>query len=291
MFHTHKRKTASRSFQNREARWKQAGGATFLVHYAGRKIHIREDQQEKYMIVYGGPTPPKLPCFTLFIENEDNGQKSAELHGIVRDNGCFLDELSNSRDLVGVAVKFARKRFNVTLLRLVDNSKIVCPETIFLSNLSLVTTGFTWYQSCIPGLMPEDPDERELFTQWQTCVNTVSWDTLYDYLDKHGVAPPPDGFDTAHLDTARPGSAKTVLNRLKQSKRGCSFFSAHLTQINDGFGIKISLTSPKNTPKNPLYGWSWIVHFTNPLSAATTRRQQRTTNRGKTRRAKSSAPV
>ena len=220
----------------------------------------------------------------MFIYNEADGQKSAELSNINRDEGCFLDNLSNSRDLVSVAVKFALKRHNIVSLNLSDNSTIRCPERISLSNLSLVTTGFTWYQSCIPGLMPEKPEERALFTHWQSRVNTVSWDALWDYLSKHDITPPPDGFDTIHIDTASPGSAKTVLNRLKQSKRGCSFFSKHMEQINAGFGID---TSPIETFPT----WAWIVHFTKSSRTATTRRQKRTTNRGKTRRTKSSAPV
>jgi len=276
------RNLASHSFTNRDR--KQSGGVTFLEHYAGRRLYIREHQLNKYIAVYGGRLPPKRSCFTMFIEDEGDGQKSATLDNLSRDDNCFLDDLSNSHDLVNVAVKFARQRHNVILLRLVDNSRIECPEYVSLSNLSLVTTGFTWYQSCIPGLMPENLVNRELFKHWQMRVNNVSWDALWDYLSKHDVAPPPDGFDTSRIDTASPGSAKTVLNRLKQSKRGCSFFSKHMDQINAGFNID-------TLPKEPLHGWLWIVYFTNPLPTATTRKQKRTTNRGKTRKSKSSAPV
>ena len=292
-------KITLRSFKNRVTRQKplvQSGGTLFLTTYAGREIYIRETQMGTIIAVYGGRNPPTKKCFTILIEDEDDGQKSAILNDVGRDNGCFLDDLSNSRDLVNVAVKFALERYNIVSLNLSDNSTIKCPEHVYLSNLSLVTTGFTWYQSCIPGLLPEKPEERALFTHWQSLVNTVSWDALWDYLSKHDVSPPPGGFDTTHIDTASQGSAKTVLNRLKQSKRGCSFFSEHMTRINEGFGIKAlpePISRPKQSLPNLLHGWSWIVHFTNSSHSAITRKQKRTlsSNRGKTRKSKSSAPV
>ena len=151
-------KFASRSFKNRVTRRKplvQSGGATFLEHYADRHIYIHEYYSNTGITVYGGPVPPKRPCFRMFIEDEADGRKSAELNDINPDNGCFLDDLTNSRDLVHVAVRFAIKRHNVILFLLSDNSTITCPEKVSLSNLSLVTTGFTWYQSCIPGLLPQ----------------------------------------------------------------------------------------------------------------------------------------
>ena len=208
--------------------WRQKGGT---IHYVGtHPIHIREVKDGKYLFIHGGPT---RPCFT--VELFPN-QRHAILQGIQRGTTCFADNHPESRDLVRAAAAVARQRGMLTM-ELTDNSKLLCPQRVTLSDLSFLTTGQTWYESILPNLTATDAPMLEIH---RVRVRSNTWRIVGEGLPM---------FNSRGIDVDAPGSAMTVLARAKENRQQCADLAVHMGQLLFQSGIY------------SLYGHHWICRL------------------------------
>ena len=145
---------------------------------------------------------------------------------------CFTDGYKNSAALVKVAV-WAAKRHGAVQLELTDNSTILCPdmiEKIHLPELSFITTGYTWYERQMPGLLPRsyplNADFAERLAVWRENVKGRRWSEVAPFV----------------LEVADQGlateKAADVLARMKEAGTWCSFFANNMDNLRKAFGIE-----------------------------------------------------
>jgi hypothetical protein len=244
--------------------------------------------------VSAGPTA--APCFVM---NYVRATRTAVLITVEgRDPaGCFTDGYRNMREVVRIAYRVA-KRLGARTFEITDNSYIACPTEegeplgpnvdddaavtivsnpyaprpssdakIRLANWSLLTSGQTWYESCLPvPCEPVDPVIRAALPEWRRRARTNSWRTvagpLFDILDSTGI----------NIDA--PGSAMAVLARAKTSRDvDCRVIAAHLRELRIRSGINRSL-----------FGKTWIAQIPPPTSRRTTVRVRSQARRRQTHR-------
>jgi hypothetical protein len=110
-------------------------------------------------------------------------------------------------------------------MSLSDISYIKCPEKVYLSDLSMITTGKTWYES----ILPFTPNNPEFVEPYRKKILEASWIS---------IIPLGESFDTEGIDIYAQGSAMMVLDRAKKSKRYCKFFSDNMKLILERFDIE-----------------------------------------------------
>lgn len=185
------------------------------------KVHTFFDKSIEILVTSLGKADNKMPCFRLSII--PGGE--AGLISLEKGKECFLDNYDNSRDLVQVAYMIAKNKGAKTL-KITDNSKIYCPDKVYLSNLSFLTTGKTWYESILD-VYPAEDENNELATMRKRAFENKWIDVANNLLRKDIVLP----FSVKGIDINEPGSAMKVLSKAKNSKKFCNIFSTNISEI------------------------------------------------------------
>jgi hypothetical protein len=168
----------------RHIRWKQHGGGRVFVN--GHPFNYRESVDGSSLTILGGNKTGYTPCFALSLNNHTSVAWLQTIEKQQSHQLCFADGHSDSRDIVRAAYLIAQER-GMRTFGFTDLSYIICPAKVYLSNLSFLTTGKTWYESILPGLECKDCDSIDEFRQR---VATNTWrqvgHSLID-LDVQGV--------------------------------------------------------------------------------------------------------
>lgn len=227
---------------------RQHGGARMRIGDHEIEYRITRTKDTVFTLRAGGDQGNRA-CFVLEL---DFARKAATLQSVHRYNNCYIDNYENSRDLVRAAYQYAANQ-GMTTLELMDLSTIECgAKKLPLAYLSFITTGQTWYESCMPAL--ECLDCTDIEEQRQR-VRTATWRNVgADLIDIE-----------ADVDFDTPGSAMVVLNSLKKAKEFCWFFHKYMHLLATRMGIT-----------SILHGMAWRVHI--PQVAASRRYTRRRTN-------------
>jgi hypothetical protein len=241
--------------------WHQRGGARMRIGEHEIEYRITRTKDTVFTLYAGGDQGLKA-CFVLEL---DFARKAATLQSVHRYNNCYTDNYENSRDLVRAAYQYAANQ-GMTTLGLMDLSTIECgAKKLPLAYLSFITTGQTWYESCLPPMECMDCTD---FEEQRQRVRTATWrDVGADLIDIE-----------ADVDVDAPGSAMVVLNSLKKAKEFCWFFHKYMTLL----AMRMGITSI-------LHGMAWRVHIPQNLPSNSLRVAGLHTNRRYTRRRTDSA--
>ncbi len=190
------------------------------------------------VVIRGGRSGRQTECFLVFLEPDG----TAELHGLKPASDCALTEGATGRQMVAAALQIARKA-KAKSLSLTDLSvkETASGKKFRLPDMYFLTTGQTWYESLIPGLVPIE--NAAMIAEWRDRVRTNTWDDVAEGLRRRGVTLPADL--TEGIDTGRTGSATAVLRRIKDAG----------TDVFADYGEKLLLASGIG----PLYRTDWIV--------------------------------
>lgn len=237
------------------------------------------------------------PCFVM---NYVRATQTAVLETVEGRNpaACFTDGYRNMREVVRIAYRVAR-RLGARTFEITDNSYIACPSEegeplgpnvdndgddatvvsnpyaprpsstakIRLAHWSLLTTGQTWYESCLPvPLVPTDPLIRTALPEWRRRVQTNTWrevaGPLFYVLDSTGI------------DVDASGSAMAVLARAKTSRNvDCRVIAAHLRELRIRSGIT-----------KTLFGSTWVAQIPSPAARRRTTARATAERRRQTQR-------
>ena len=209
-------------------RWLQRGGATMNIDGHPLTFHVEQSKRTVFTVLTGKRTSP---CSVLGLNFATH---VATLDVVSHRDTCFTNGYTNMRSVVRGAYEFA-KRKGMQRLILTDKSEIMCPPTqsvgseppsgagwasaVPLADLSFLTTGRTWYESIIPGLMCVSPNYN--IEELRARARAATWVSVgADLLPSLAVADPDE-----------PGSAMRVLAMLKQAKTYCDFFSRNMTLL------------------------------------------------------------
>lgn len=204
---TRKLSTEVRRWLMRHTAMHQTGGA--IVEGDGIRYDYRTGRNGNTVVFRGGRKAGREECFLLLLERDG----TAVLQWLKSSADCALDPGGTGRSMVAAALNLARKR-GAKEIRLMDDSKkrTASDKSFRLSNVYFLTTGQTWYESVIPGLHPTE--KEELVEELRRSVLSNTWDDVVSRLpesvDLHAV-------DITGIDTATPGSAMAVLQRIKAS--------------------------------------------------------------------------
>lgn len=195
----------------RELRWQQRGGG--LLRINGRTIRYRTEQSGNTTFLYGGGNTINRVCLVLEL-NRSTGE--AVLQNVEGRTDCYTDAAAetSAKDIVRAAHRYAIHQ-RMRTIELTDNSTIRCPDKLTLSDLSFLTTGRTWYESLIPGLVCTDCPEIEIH---RAQVRQAAWRDIGADLIALQMT----------LDPAAPGTAMQVLSAMKTSKQFCGFFKQNM---------------------------------------------------------------
>jgi hypothetical protein len=221
--------------------WRQRGGGS-VVTQGGYRYYIRESMDGDTLEIRGGGVPDKSYCFLLFISPDH----TAELHEIHRGATCSLDGPdAPTGNMIQLAVRLAKDRAAHTLY-ITDNARVPIapgsPTKFRLADVSLLTTGQSWYHPFLP-LTSKDDDS---LARWRTRAENNTWDDVYRCLRLryNDITVPVDFTD---IDTSQPGSAKAVLTRIKQQRT--DFFAKYEAELLPCSGI------------GSIYGWTWTAQL------------------------------
>lgn len=182
------------------------------------KVHTFLDKSIEILVI---SFVNNTPCFRLSITPGDNSVACL----LSLDKECFLDNYDNSRDLVKAAYIIAKNKGAKTL-KITDNSTIYCPDKVYLSNLSFLTTGKTWYESILD-VYPAEDENNELATMRKRAFENKWIDVANNLLRKDIVLP----FSVKGIDINEQGSAMKVLAKAKNSKKFCNLFGKYMSEI------------------------------------------------------------
>lgn len=181
-----------------------------------------------------GGNNPSAPCFWLRINTKD---RIGFLQSVLGSTQCFLGEApeyKNTTAVVKAAYQFAVEH-GITTLIVDDDSRLHCPQTVVLSDLSFLTTGRTWYERIIPGCQPTDEEMRSQIDEWRKRVRNSRWVDVKDVLGSEML------FDTSGIDVDAAGSTMAVLTRVKKRdnnrEHSCSLLAAYVPLIMMRLGI------------------------------------------------------
>ena len=224
---------------------RQAGGGggtpePTIVDVSGASYEYRKGRNTRTIVIRGGRSVGRRECFMVFIEPDG----TAVLHGLKQAADCALAAGATGRHLVEAAVKVAREG-HARSLSLTDLSgkDTASGKKFRLPDMYFLTTGQTWYESVIPGLVPAE--NGSMIAEWRYRVRTNTWDDVAEGLRARGVTIPDLERYTVGIDTDAAGSAMTVLRRIKDAG----------TDVFADYGEKLLLASGIG----PLYGTNWIV--------------------------------
>jgi hypothetical protein len=194
----------------------RGGGGRHILYMNDHPIEFRTTVTGNTIFILAGNRPETSPCFALELNRSDG---TATLQDVVRRPACFMDNHSDSRDIVRAAYILAQKR-GTRILEFTDHSRIYCPAEVQLANLSFLTTGQTWYESILPITCRSPMCETiELFRQR---VRTNTWRQVGDGLID---------IELTGVDIDAPGSAMAVLAAMKTDKKYCGFFQRYMGQL------------------------------------------------------------
>jgi hypothetical protein len=239
--------------------WKQRGGAERKLLYIANSqnpIEIREEISGNTILILAGNKPETQPCLMMELYPEKG---LAVINDVDRRGGkCFRDMNEDSRNIVLAAYTIAYNR-GIRQIELTDKSYIECPDKIYLSNLSFMTRGLTWYETILPQMTCTDCYFLEEYrvlahkNTWRRAGAGLSHPEVDALIEKHNI------------DIEVEGSAMTVLNAMKSSRRFCRFLATYLDTIMLNSGIP------------SLHGRHWIseLYPVEPMRISTNRRKTR----------------
>ena len=233
-------------FPGQPCAWRQRGGGDGILNIDGHDIQYREHMDGKTLVINGGSTSP---CFVLML---DLAAKEAVLQTLYKYDNCVEDGYQDGRALVKAAYQLAKK-YGIVRLTLTDYSYIECPQKVFLADLSFLTTGQTWYESILPGLVCKNCITLE---EYRNKVRSNTWRTVGARIK---------GLQVNGVDIDAPGSAMAVLNMMKKSGNYCKFFSEYMPLIREWSGIQ------------SLHGTDWYCDI--PFRAPTLRQTLKASSR------------
>jgi hypothetical protein len=209
---------------------RQAGGAVVEVNGAQYDYRAERNAGTRTIVIRGGRRAGRPECFLLFLEPD----KSAELHGLEQAADCALSGDGSGRKMVAAAVKIARAR-GATRFVLTDlaRKKTDSGKKFPLSNMYFLTTGQAWYESILPGLVPTSKIDK--IPVWRERVRTNTWTAVLQGLRAQGVVVDDAASRGADVDVDAPGSAMTVLRRMKEA--GTDFFADYDDEILIASGV------------------------------------------------------
>lgn len=154
----------------------------------------------------------KVPCFVLMLHPD---HKTGHLQDIAKRMGCSLDPGATMKAAGKAAFQVARE-YGVRQIELTDNSTKYLPsgKSFRLSVMKFLTTGQTWYESFLP-IRPH-PKIAKRFEQLRNIVRTNTWADVYACLLTN-VPEIQIPVDISDIDSTLPGSAMTVLQRIKEA--------------------------------------------------------------------------
>jgi hypothetical protein len=238
---------------------RQRGGATMRID--GRNIEFKVTHTGRTVFVISAGSTPGHQCFALEL---DLSTHIATLQHVKRHSDCFTsDKTINMRLVVLAAYKYAKQK-GMRRIQLIDISYITCPtgEIVHLADLSFLTTGRTWYESIIPGLICTSP--RDLEADRRRAEQTTWAEIGGDLLRPIGI------------DPTAPGSARRVLQAIKADHDRCSFFAHHITKLMGRSGIE------------SLYDLPWAADIPHPVTRSNYRYTRRSEQQfGSTRQTRS----
>ena len=166
-------------------------------------------------VFYGGRTKGKKECFLLLL----NPDKTADIQWLENAADCALDPNGSGKSMVRAVLNLARQR-GARSIALMDTSKktLANNKGFRLSNMYFLTTGQTWYESLIPGLYPQEKEDKVAL--WRQKVQTNTWEDVHRQLGDISIP-----VDISDIDASQPGSAMIVLRRIKEA--GGDFFAEH----------------------------------------------------------------
>ena len=175
------------------------------------------------------------PCFILLFSRGDE----AALQSVGEGNTRSMDYGATSRQLVRAAVALAIHR-GAKQLTLTDNSTKKLPNKKWfrLSDMNMMTNGQTWYETIIPGLIP-DSDYTEEVTEYRRIVTSATWSSISTCLGD------PIDLTDPMFDGTTPGSAMTVFKGMKDAKT--DFFADYRVGLLRCYGL------------SSLFGSSWVA--------------------------------
>lgn len=207
--------------------WKQTGGDRYKVLFNNHPIIVKEDIEGSFIMILGGEKKGGRPCFILDIDPDGNST-FIDLEAGRTGDTCFTDNYQDSIALVKVAL-FILKERGAKQIELTDNSTIRCPDKINkidLAELSFITTGQTWYERQIPGLIPKEIHIAERLEVWRRAVHEKIWAEVAPWI--------PEAADQGSSEEL----AKDVLSRMKKSGIWCKFFANNMDNCRKAFGIE-----------------------------------------------------
>jgi hypothetical protein len=146
--------------------------------------------------------------------------------------------------MIKLAVRLAKER-GVSHMELVDMAREPIspgsPNKFRLADMSLLTTGWSWYHQFAP-LVSKDDDA---LAYRRAIIETNTWDDVYACLQTRTRVDMPPSVDIRDIDTSAPGSAKEVLTRIKYART--DFFFKYEAYLLECSGV------------HSIYGWSWTV--------------------------------
>ena len=192
------------------------------------------------VVIRGGRSGRQTECFLVFLEPDG----TAELHGLKQAPDCALTEGATGATMVAAALQIARKA-KAKSLSLTDLSgkDTATGKKFRLPDMYFLTTGQTWYESLIPGLVPIE--NVAMIAEWRDRVRTNTWDDVATGLRAREASIPDLARFTDGIDTGATGSAMAVLRRIKDA--GTDVFADYGEKLLLAIGI------------GPLYRTNWIV--------------------------------
>lgn len=207
--------------------------------------------------IKGGHRPNSSPCFILTIDRSD--PSSAVLQEVERRDGiCFRDDHADTRNVVRAAMDIAARR-GVKMIQFTDWSYILCPKRIHLADLSMLTTGKTWYESILPHLRCVSPEGEDL-EHYRHLARTNTWRQVGHGLIDIDLTNSRNG---TSIDIDAPGSAMEVLNSMKKDRGFCEFLALNMRKLLERSGI------------HSLKGTEWETPTTTATSGSPDRRVTR----------------
>jgi len=189
-----------------------------------------------------GKANDKQPCFIMHIR--PGGASS--ITSLSRGIACFLDKTDDSTGLVLAGLEIAKLKGAKTF-EFTDNSvKVVDGYKIRLSELSLITTGKTWYERILPDIKVVDEEEREILEVSKINISNSTWHMVYRKLLNFDINAE---LDYSGIDINAPGSAMKVLDRAKKSKKYTEFFAKEMFYL------------LKSYDAFPVHGYHWIMNI------------------------------
>ena len=197
---------------------------TGIIEEGGFAYQYRNFQSENAIEISRGSEY----YFLVFYDNAP-----AKLFGIRSHKNRFLEGDAATEHMVKAALRLAKER-GISQVQIDDDvKKRLDNDSYFhLSDMHFLTTGYTWYESLNIGIYPRDIMKRSL-ELYRDRVRTNTWASVAARLH----IPPELSIDISDIDVTAPGSAMTVLQRIRDID--ISFFAKYNLALPVASGIYV----------------------------------------------------